>query len=136
MNLKVAYINFKLIDLAKSKGDRMFTKRFEYAFILLRALKGTKEEKPLLGRNLIKDLGIPQSMAAGILTELSNAGIISGKKGKEGGYFRVKDEISLYDLFILLEGNTIKIIYSDDKYREIMFRISSKILNELQCIKI
>lgn len=114
----------------------MFTKRFEYAFILLRALKGTKEEKPLLGKKLIKNLGIPQSMAAGILTELSNAGIISGKKGKEGGYFRVKDEISLYDLFILLEGNAIKIIYSDDKYREIMFRISSKILNELQCIKI
>ena len=136
MNLRVAYIYFKLIDLAKSKGDRMFTKRFEYAFILLRALKGTKEEKPLLGKKLIKNLGIPQSMAAGILTELSNAGIISGKKGKEGGYFRVKDEISLYDLFILLEGNTIKIIYSDDKYREIMFRISSKILNELQCIKI
>lgn len=113
----------------------MFTKKFEYAFMLIKEF-GKNQDKILLGKNIIENLNIPKSMAASILTILSNKGFISGKKGKEGGYCLIKDNITLYDLFVAIEGDELKIFYHDDDYRKIMFEISNDVIKSLKNIKI
>lgn len=112
----------------------MFTKKLEYAYILLKALKNSTLENPLLGKDIIEKLNIPRSMAAGILTELSNARLVMGKKGKLGGYYISRENISLYDIFLAVEGDNVKLTFHDHDYRAIMFQLSHKVLKEMQNI--
>lgn len=114
----------------------MFTKKFEYAFILLKELKITNEKKTILGKDILEKLNIPKSMGASILTELSNAGLILGKKGKQGGYYIAKKDITFYDLFFAIEEVNVKVIYHNHEYSEIMIKLSKQILNSLKEIKI
>src|SRR5688572_3571703 len=52
---------------------------------------------------------IPSNFLAQILSELRNGGLITSRRGIQGGYAlaRPPDEISLYDIFMVIEGEVL-----------------------------
>ncbi|MGL5459966.1 MAG: Rrf2 family transcriptional regulator [Cetobacterium sp.] len=83
----------------------MFSKKMEYGYIILKKLELIKEGEFKLGKDVLKNTNIPYNMGLSILTELSNSGLIVSNKGKNGGFYKSKKQISFLDLFIALEAN-------------------------------
>lgn len=54
---------------------------------------------------------VPATYLVQILSELRNGGLISSRRGKQGGYALAKptNEISLYDIVTLIEGDVLEL---------------------------
>lgn len=52
---------------------------------------------------------VPQNFLAQILSELRNGGLITSRRGIQGGYAlaRPPDQISLYDIIIVIDGEVL-----------------------------
>jgi Rrf2 family protein len=52
---------------------------------------------------------VPSHFLAQILSELRNGGLITSRRGIQGGYAlaRAPDEISLYDIFMVIDGEVL-----------------------------
>jgi Rrf2 family protein len=61
---------------------------------------------PVKGDRIAKAQGIPPNFLENILADLRNAGIVSSRRGAEGGYWlaRPADAISLADVFRAVDG--------------------------------
>lgn len=111
----------------------LFTKKLEYGYILLKSMKDCTKENPKIGKEIIKDLDIPQKMARNILTILSNHEIIATIRGEKRGYYINKKNITLYDLFLALEGDQkVKITYNDNDYENLVKEIGVIFFNVLR----
>ena len=61
--------------------------------------------------SLAKDEAVPANYLAQILSELRDGGLINSRRGKQGGYTlaRSPEEISLYDIVKLVEGEVLEL---------------------------
>jgi len=61
--------------------------------------------------SLARDEAVPANYLAQILSELRDGGLINSRRGKQGGYTlaRSPDEITLYDIVKLVEGEIIEL---------------------------
>lgn len=116
----------------------MFSKKMEYGYIILKKLEKITNNELLSGKEILNNTKIPYNMGLGILTELSNAGLIISIKGKNGGFLLSKEKINLLDLFIALESNqkninTLQLNKSqnNEEYDKKIQKIGSILLNEL-----
>ena len=52
---------------------------------------------------------VPQNFLAQILSELRNGGLITSRRGIQGGYAlaRPPDQISVYDIFVAIDGEVL-----------------------------
>lgn len=117
----------------------MLTKKIEYAYIILRKISTDSRGRLMSGKQILESTNIPYNMGLGILTELSNAGLISSLKGKNGGFYMKKNEITLLDLYFTLEysHNILnRHQYIDHEFREIALELRSRLLKELKSFKI
>lgn len=84
--------------------------KVEYA---LRALIALARLAPatVKGDRLARDEGIPFRFLELTLGELRHAGIVSSRRGSDGGYWlsRAADEISVADVMIALEGTLMDV---------------------------
>ena len=60
---------------------------------------------------LAKAEAVPANFLAQILSELRDGGLITSRRGKQGGYAlaRPPEEISLYDIVTLVEGEVLEL---------------------------
>lgn len=84
----------------------MLSKKTQYAFHALIYLAEHSSERPVLISEIAQKKNISIKFLENILLELKNAGILSSKKGKGGGYFLLKppEEIMLARVIRLLDG--------------------------------
>lgn len=63
------------------------------------------------GESLAKLEAVPPNYLAQILSELREGGLITSRRGKTGGYAlaRPPEEISLYDILVLVEGDILEL---------------------------
>ncbi|MCF3649965.1 RrF2 family transcriptional regulator [Synoicihabitans lomoniglobus] len=89
LSVKVDYACRVLAQLARSYG------RDELAHI----------------ESLAKAEGVPANYLVQILSELRNGGLISSKRGKQGGYAlaRPPEEVTLFDIVRLIEGDVLEL---------------------------
>ncbi len=80
--------------------------KVDYALRALLALAAAPPEIPLTGETLATAQGLPVKFVENTLVELRRAGVVSSKRGPEGGYrlARPADEIAVADVFRILEG--------------------------------
>jgi Rrf2 family protein len=73
----------------------------------LARLHGTAELAQI--EHLAKVEHVPPHFLAQILSELRNGGLITSRRGIQGGYAlaRPPDEISLYDIFAVIDGEVL-----------------------------
>jgi Rrf2 family protein len=85
---------------------RTLSKRSKYALRALYSLARSYGKGPVLIATLSEEESIPHKFLELILLNLKNSGLVSSKKGKNGGYFLVQppNEITLGSLIRLLEG--------------------------------
>lgn len=84
----------------------MLSKKTQYAFHALIYLAEHKQTGPVLISEIAEKKNISIKFLENILLELKNAGILSSKKGKGGGYFLLKQpqDIMLARVIRLLDG--------------------------------
>lgn len=84
----------------------MISKKTKYGLRALLALAQEYGRGPKLITELAEQERIPKKFLQGILLELNNAGILSSRKGKGGGYFlaRPPEEISMGQVVRVLGG--------------------------------
>lgn len=84
----------------------MLSKKTQYAFHALVYLAEHNETGPVLISEIAQKKNISIKFLENILLELKNAGILSSKKGKGGGYFLLKppEDIMLARVIRLLDG--------------------------------
>ncbi len=116
----------------------MFSKKMEYGYIILKKLEKVTNRELLSGKEILENTKIPYNMGLGILTELSNAGLVVSLKGKNGGFILSKKRIYLLDLFVALETNQKNMnilksetVQGDEEYTQKIQKIGTIILNEL-----
>jgi len=75
----------------------------------LARLHGTGELAQI--EHLAKTESVPANFLAQILGKLRNAGLITSRRGNQGGYIlaRPPEEISLYDILIAVEGQCLQL---------------------------
>jgi Rrf2 family transcriptional regulator, cysteine metabolism repressor len=61
---------------------------------------------------------VPANYLVQILSELRNGGLISSKRGKQGGYAlaRPPEEVTLHDIVSLIEGDVLELSGSGDGF--------------------
>lgn len=66
--------------------------------------------------DLAQTEAVPANYLVQILSELRNGGLILSKRGKQGGYAlaRAPEEISLYDIVKLIEGDVLELSTSGE----------------------
>jgi Rrf2 family protein len=59
---------------------------------------------------------VPANYLVQILSELRNGGLITSRRGKQGGYIlaRAPDKITLYDIVKLIEGDHLELVGNAD----------------------
>lgn len=85
----------------------MLSKKTKYAIKALITLAKNQKEKPYLSIGEISEQGnIPKKFLEAILLELRNAGVLSSKLGKHGGYYLFKkaEDITLTEIIRLTHG--------------------------------
>ena len=84
------------------------SKTSKYAIKLLTYM-ATSEDVLFRSKELCDTLDIPYKYLSAIITNLSKAGILNSSKGRTGGISFAKklDQISLYDIIGVTEGNEI-----------------------------
>jgi len=101
----------------------MLSKKTKYALnaLVYLARQAVKyDKKPVLISEIAREQRIPQKFLELILLELKNAGIISSKKGKGGGYYllRPAQEVDIADIIRLFEGAIALLPCATHKYYE------------------
>ena len=96
--------------LAKTAGITNFifviSKKSKYALNALLHLARKHGEGPVLISTISTDENIPQKFLESILLDLRNAGILSSKKGKGGGYYLLKkpEEVNIAQVLRIFDG--------------------------------
>lgn len=83
----------------------MLAKKTRYAIMALTVLAREYEKEPVAISRIANGEHIPQRFLEGILLKLKRYGIVDSVRGKDGGYYLVKDPafISLLDIIIYME---------------------------------
>ncbi|MHA8137687.1 RrF2 family transcriptional regulator [Lactobacillaceae bacterium Scapto_B20] len=105
------------------------SKNFEQSVCILIMLALSKDHEPLTSALISKRLGVSESYLKKILSKLSNAGLITSKSGKSGGFTMEKsaDSISFLDVYQAI--NNDKAIFEAYGFAE---RIYSQIVKDEQ----
>lgn len=85
----------------------MISKKTKYAInALVYLAKENKGSEPIQISRIAESENIPRKFLEAILLDLRNAGILSSKKGKTGGYYLHKgpEEINIADVMRLFDG--------------------------------
>src|SRR3954462_6162578 len=85
----------------------MISKKTKYAInALVYLAKANKGSEPIQISKIAESENIPRKFLEAILLDLRNAGMLSSRKGKTGGYYLLKspDEINIADVVRLFEG--------------------------------
>jgi Rrf2 family protein len=84
----------------------LLSKKAKYAINALVHLAKQYEKGPILISDISEQENIPQKFLESILLDLKNAGILSSKKGRGGGYYLIKtpEEVNLADVMRLFDG--------------------------------
>lgn len=115
----------------------MFSKKLEYGYIIMKTLKNTNKFNMMSGKDILAKAKIPTNMGLGILSQLANGGIICSTKGKNGGFYRTSQELTLFHLFYILETNKITVkSYLDIEYQKEMLNIGLLVLEKMKAIKV
>lgn len=98
----------------------MVSKKTQYALYALRYLSMNYNKGPILIDEIVKQEKLPRKFLENILIELKNAGFVSSKKGKKGGYYLIKkpEEINFADILRLFEGAIALLPCATFKYFE------------------
>jgi len=85
----------------------IFSKTVGYALQTVIYLGNQPYRKPILQKEIAKDLDIPHHYLGKILQPLIKSGIVGSKTGAYGGFYLINrsDEISLCDIVNIFEGN-------------------------------
>lgn len=84
----------------------MMSKKAKYAINAMVHLARKHGEGPITIGEIATTENIPQKFLEAILLELKNAGLLSSKKGKGGGYYMIKSpsEVNMADIMRLMDG--------------------------------
>lgn len=84
----------------------MLSKKGKYALLACLNLARQEAQKPILIADLAEQEGLPKKFLEIILLDLKNAGILSSRKGKGGGYYLAKEpsKIMLGQIIRLMDG--------------------------------
>ncbi len=84
----------------------MLSKKTKYAIVALVHLAKRDTKAPVVIKDIAEAEHIPQKFLEAILLELKNAGTLSSRKGKGGGYYLHKSpqEINLADVMRIFDG--------------------------------
>jgi Rrf2 family protein len=84
----------------------IFSKSCEYALQAVLFLSVQEKGKFFSAFDISKQLGVPKEFVSKIMQKLSNYGIISSRKGKNGGFYfsRNPEELRLIDIVIAIDG--------------------------------
>ncbi len=84
----------------------MLSMKTQYAFQALMFMAQQKCDTPLLIADIAHKKNIPLKFLENILLQLKNAGVLSSKKGKGGGYFfaHAPENIQLATIMRLIDG--------------------------------
>jgi Rrf2 family protein len=84
----------------------LLSKKAKYAINALVHLAKQYEKGPILISDISEQENIPQKFLESILLDLKNAGILSSKKGRGGGYYLIKspEDVNLADVMRLFDG--------------------------------
>lgn len=84
----------------------MISKKSKYAINALVYLAKHKDDGPIIISQIAEAQNIPQKFLESILLDLKNAGILSSKKGRGGGYYLISDpdDVNLADVMRLFDG--------------------------------
>jgi Rrf2 family protein len=84
----------------------MISKKSKYAINALVYLAKHKEDGPIIISQIAEAQNIPQKFLESILLDLKNAGVLSSKKGRGGGYYLISDpdDVNLADVMRLFDG--------------------------------
>lgn len=84
----------------------MLSKKSKYAVHALVYIAQRKEEGPISAKQISADQHIPLKFLEAILLDLRNAGIVSSKKGRAGGFSlnRPPEEIHMAEIARLFDG--------------------------------
>ncbi len=84
----------------------MLSKKTKYAINALVYLAREHSKEPVQISKIAESEHIPRKFLEAILLDLRNAGMLSSRKGKAGGYYLLKspDEINIADVVRLFEG--------------------------------
>ncbi|MCX7863362.1 MAG: Rrf2 family transcriptional regulator [Bacteroidales bacterium] len=98
----------------------MLSKKAQYALYALRYLSMKKDKKPVLIKEIVEAEQLPQKFLEAILVDLKNAGIVNSKKGKNGGYYLIKEpkEINFADIIRIFDGAIALLPCATYKYYE------------------
>ncbi len=82
------------------------SKKAKYAINAMVHLARKHGEGPITIGVIAQEENIPQKFLEAILLELKNAGLLSSKKGKGGGYYMIKEtsEVTMADIMRLMDG--------------------------------
>jgi Rrf2 family protein len=82
---------------------------------------------------------VPSNFLAQILSELRNGGLITSRRGIQGGYAlaRAPDQISLYDIFSVIDGEVLGLSGNHEgrsgrKMREVWGEIRQNLAEEMK----
>lgn len=92
------------------KSINMLSKSCEYALkSLLQITKHSKSEERIGAKELADELDIPYHFIAKLLQILVKAGIVSSRKGPNGGFYMTADNMkhSLADVVRAIDGNGV-----------------------------
>jgi len=98
----------------------MLTKKAQYALYALRYLAFKKDKGPVLIKEIVEVEKLPQKFIEAILVDLKNAGFVNSKKGKNGGYYLIKEpkEINFADIIRIFDGAIALLPCATYKYYE------------------
>jgi Rrf2 family protein len=84
----------------------MLSKKAKYALNALVYLARNYEKGPILISEISEEEHIPKKFLESILLDLRNAGILSSKKGRGGGYYLLKppEEVNMADVIRMFDG--------------------------------
>ncbi len=84
----------------------MMSKKAKYAINAMVHLARKHGQGPITIGVIAQEENIPQKFLEAILLELKNAGLLSSKKGKGGGYYMIKEtsEVTMADIMRLMDG--------------------------------
>jgi Rrf2 family protein len=84
----------------------MLSKKAQYSIYALLYLAKNHEKGPVLISEIADNEKLPKKFLEAILLELKNAGIVSSKKGKGGGYYLIKDpkDVNLAEVIRHFDG--------------------------------
>jgi len=84
----------------------LISRKTKYAIIALVRLAKEFQKGPILIRDIAGEENIPKKFLESILRDLKNAGILSSKKGKGGGYYLKQDpdNVNLATIMRLFDG--------------------------------